>query len=156
VPLLPATINTGQSLKFSVVFAPGQSGQYSGTFRIDLSGRSLSGTLSASTTISSLSLAYIEPDTNNVLSLRDGSTLLFPATTVGTTSTVTLLVNNNGAGTAQIDSIAISSSVPAAFQLINVPALPAATPPNQQVRFAVRFSPLQPQAFSGSVAISIN
>src|SRR5262249_55033551 len=97
-----------------------------------------------------------DPDTNNVLTLKDGGTLPFPATVAGATSSVTLVLNNAGLGTGVIDSIAVNTAAPSAFQLLNLPALPAPVPPAQQLRFAVRFSPQQQQAFSGTLAVSIN
>src|SRR5262249_53142393 len=101
-------------------------------------------------------VAYIDPDTNNVLALRDGAILPFPAVTDGASSTVTLLVSNSS-GTAQVESVVLNSAPTAAFQLINLPALPASVTPSQQVRFGVRFSP-QPsqQVFSATLLISIN
>jgi hypothetical protein len=156
LPLLPGTVGAGQSLRFGIVFAPTQAGSYTGTFRIDLPGRSISGSLTASTASSNISLAYIEPDTNNILALRDGATLPFPVTAAGASSTVTLIVSNTGAGTGVIDSIAISAPAASAFQLLNLPALPASAPPSQQLRFGVRFSPQQQQAFSGALLISVN
>jgi ASPM-SPD-2-Hydin domain-containing protein len=156
LPLLPATVNTGNPLRFGIVFAPQQAGSFSGTFRINLSGRSISGTLATSTAASNPALAYIEPDTNNTLPLRDGATLTFPSVVAGTSASVTMLVNNNGAGIAVVDSIVLNTAAPAAFQLINLPALPASAPSGQQVRFGVRFSPQRPQSFTGTLLVSIN
>ena len=48
-PALPATVAAGQSVRFGILFAPTQAGSYNGTFRIDLPGRSISGSLTAST-----------------------------------------------------------------------------------------------------------
>ena len=154
-PALPATVGAGQSLRFGIVFAPTQAGSYTGSFRMDLAGRSISGNLTASTAAATVSLAYIDPDTNNVIALRDGGTLPFPNTAAGGSSSLALVMSNSGAGTALINSIVVNAATPA-FQLLNLPALPSTVPPGQQLRFGVRFSPPQQQAFSGALLVSVN
>ena len=157
LPLLPATLNPGQSLRFGIRFAPPQQyGSYSGSYRIDVSGRLISGTLSGSTSNANISLAYVDPDTNNTLSFRDGETVPFPPTVAGTSSSVPVVVSNNGLGTAALQSVTLGEGTSSAFQLTNLPAFPATVPPAQQLRFAVRFSPQQQQAFSGSLTLNLN
>jgi hypothetical protein len=154
-PALPATLTAGQSVRFSVVFAPTQVGSYSGSLRITLPGSSLAIGLRGSTASANITLAYIDPDTNNVISLRDGATLTLPSTAVGSSASVTLIANNSGAGTGVIDSVVLNAT-PSVLQLVNLPALPAAVPPAQQLRFAVRFTPQQQQTVSGTILVSIN
>ena len=154
-PALPATVAAGQSLRFGIVFAPTQAGAYSGAYRIDFSGTTVAGALAASTATSNILLSYIDPDTNNIVPLRDGGTLPFPTTVTGSTTAVSLLVSNTGAGTGVIDSIAVSATGPS-FALLNLPALPASVPPGQQLKFGVRFSPQQQQAVSGALLVSVN
>jgi hypothetical protein len=50
LPPLPLTIGAGQSSRLGIVFSPSQPGNYTGIFRINLGGSSVSGTLVASTT----------------------------------------------------------------------------------------------------------
>jgi hypothetical protein len=153
-PAFPATVSAGQSLHFSVVFAPTQSGTFNGTFRIDLTGGSFSGSLSGTTASSNISFAYVDPDTNNTIPLSNNSTLPFPNTLSGTVSTITVLLTNSGAGTGTLNSVTLGSNT--SFQLVNLPSLPAAVPPSQQVRFGIRFTPAQQQAFSTTLLVSIN
>jgi Abnormal spindle-like microcephaly-assoc'd, ASPM-SPD-2-Hydin len=155
-PALPANVGPGQSVRFSIVFAPTQAGTSNGSFRIDLTGRSIAGSLSGATAVSNVSLAYIDPDTNSVLPLRDGATLPFPGTPAGASSSVTLVASNSGAGTGTVDSITVNTASPSTFQLLSLPVFPAAVPPGQQLRFGLRFAPQQAQAYSGSLQVSIN
>ena len=154
LPVLPATVAAGQTLRFGIVFAPTQIGSYQGTFRIDMIGRSISGTLTGSTAASKITLAYIDPDTNNILPLSDGGVLQFPKTTTGTATTLTMLALNSGVGTGQITAIALGSNTQSAFQLVALPSFPISVTPSQQLRFGVRFSPTQQQSFTGSVAVT--
>lgn len=156
LPLLPASVGPGQNLTFTIVFSPTQSGSYSGTFSLTMSGASISGQLSGSTAASNLTLGYIDPNTNNVGSLSNNSTLQFPATVVGSPTTITLVASNSGQGTGSINSLSISGDAASAFQLLSVPALPAAIPPAQQLRFAVRFSPPQQQTYGATLTVNIN
>jgi hypothetical protein len=154
--LLPATVAAGQTLKFGIVFAPTTAGSYSGSFRIDLIGRSVGGTLTASTALPILSLSYIDPNTNNVLPLANAATLQFPSTAVGTQSVITVQASNNGAGTGSISSITVVGSSSSPFQLLGLPPFPIAVPPNQQLRFGVRFSPQQSQSASDVLRVNLN
>jgi hypothetical protein len=153
-PVLPASVAARQSLRFGIVFAPTQAGTFNGTFRIDVDNRSFSGTLTASTASANFSLAYIEPATNNTITLSEGATVPFANTLVNTVSSITLVATNSGAGTGAINSIALGGSSPSAFQLISLPGLPASVPPSQQVRFGVRFNPQQQQSYSASLALN--
>lgn len=155
VPQLPATVATNQAARFGIVFAPTKTGSFTGTFRIDMTGRSISVTLTAATATANFLLSYIDPDTSNVLPLANNSTLPFPNTLAGTTSTVTLLAANTGAGTGSINSILLGSAS-SPFQLVSLPPLPLSVPPSQQLRFGVRFSPQQQQNSSDTMRIDFN
>jgi hypothetical protein len=155
-PPLATSIAGGQFLSFSIVFTPTQPGAFNGTFSLNLSGAASSVALSGSTPSSSISLAYIDPNTNNVLSLSDGSALPFPDTAVGAGSTVGLVIANSGAGTGVVSAIALSGSTGSVFQLANVPALPAAVAPAQQLRFGILFSPPKQQTFSAVLSVTVN
>ena len=152
---LPVTIPSNQGVRFGIVFAPSKAGSFTGTFRIDLTGRSISGTLTASTASSNFSLSYIDPDTSNILPLTNNSTLPFPNTLAGTTSIITLLADNTGAGTGSINSITLGSSA-SAFQLLSLPPLPISVPPSQFLRFGIRFSPQQQQNSSDTLRVDFN
>ncbi len=156
LPALPAAVAAGQDVRFQIVFSPPQAGSFSGTFLISLGGSSVSGTLTGSTAAPNFSLAYVDPSTNNTLVLQNGATLPFPNTLVNTVTSITLVATNNGAGTGLINSIALGGNSASAFQILNQPSLPASVPPTQQVRFGVRFSPLQQQTASATLILNLN
>ncbi len=155
-PLLPATIGPNQSVRFNLVFSPTQAGNFSGTFQISLTGRSISGTLSASTAAPTFALSYIDPNTSNVLPLANNSTLPFPSTQAGSTSTITLQAANTGAGTGSVTSVTLAGGASSAFQLVNLPPLPVSVPPAQQTRFGIRFSPQQQQNATDVLTVAFN
>jgi hypothetical protein len=155
LPAFPATIGVGQHFKFSIIFAPTQAGSFSANFRIDLSSASISGTLTGNTASANLTLAYIDSN-NSTFALQDQSTLAFPDTLANATSTMTVLVGNTGRGTGTINSIALTGTDAASFLLLGLPTIPASVGPNQQVRFALRFSPSQQQMFSAALVVDLN
>ena len=156
LPALPATVPAGQSVHFSIVFAPTQSGSFSGTYSITFSGGSLAGALTGSTAPSNISLAYIDPTTNSTLPLSNNSTLPFPNTAVGSVTNVTVLAINSGTGTGFVNSVTLAGGSSSAFQLLNLPPFPASVPPSQQATFGLRFTPQQPQSYSGTLLITVN
>lgn len=83
LPALPATVPAGQSVHFSIVFAPTQSGSSSGTYSITFSGGSIAGALTGSTAPSNISLSYIDPSTNSTLPSRTIPLFRFPTPRLG-------------------------------------------------------------------------
>jgi len=156
LPSLPATIAAGTVLRFAIVFSPTQSGSFNGTFGISMTGVSISGSLSGSTAPSNITLSYIDPDTNNVIPLQNGSTLQFPNTLSGSNTSVTVVATNSGAGTGSVGAVSIGGSSASAFQLLNLPGLPVSVAPNQQTRFGIRFSPTQQQSYAATLSVTIN
>ncbi len=145
LPAMPATVAAGQSVSFAVLFAPTQSGSYTGALTINMSGGSISAILTGSTAASSFSVRYVDPTTNNVLPLSSGGTLPFPGTVAGSNVTITVQVANSGAGTGSISSISLSGA-PSAFQLASLPPLAAfrrASPAGHL------WNPLQPVTSAG-------
>ena len=153
--LLPATINPNQTFVFGIVFAPTQTGSFTGTFSINLGTASISGTLTGATPPPNFSLNYVDPATNNTITLANQATLQFPNTLVGATTTVTLLASNTGAGTGAVTSVALSGA-PTAFQLVLLPPLPVSVGPSQQLSFGVRFTPLEQQVSTDVLTVNLN
>jgi len=156
LPALPATIPAGQSLKFGVVFSTAQPGTFTGSISIVMTGASVSGTLTASTAASNISLSYIDPATNNVISLPNNSTLQFPNTAAGSVANITMVAANSGTGTGFISAVSIGGTSPSAFQLFNLAAVPIAVGPSQQATFGVRFSPQQQQTYAATLIVTVN
>ena len=98
----------------------------------------------------------MDPVTSNNVTVQDGGTVLFPDTVVNASTSVTVVVSNAGAGTGVINSISLGGSDSSSFQLLNLPPFPLGVPPNQQLRFGVRFSPQREQAASALLMIDLN
>ena len=103
---------------------------------------------------SGLLLAYVDPETENVLSLSDGATVQFPKIQVGSVSTLTLIAANSGTAAISINSISLASGSASVFQLVSLPAMPASLGGGQQFRFGIRFTPTQQQSYSGAMVLT--
>jgi len=152
LPLLPATVAAGQSLRFGISFTPNQVGSFSGSLSINAGGTSISALLSGSTSASNLTATYaIGNSTGNPL--NSGSVIAFPAIDVNATSTTTVTIQNQGAGAGTVSSISVSGT---GFQLVGSPALPATIPAGQSFKFSIVFQPTQAGSFNGNFAIAGN
>jgi hypothetical protein len=152
--LLPASVAPGDSLGFSIVFAPAQPGSFTGTFQIVLPSAVISGTLAGSTPPPNFSPEYIDPTTGNTLPLSNTTPLQFLNTQVGATSTITVLIANTGTGTGSVTAVALNGGTGSAFQLINLAPLPVNVGPSQALTFGIRFTPLAQQLYTDVLTLT--
>src|ERR1039457_4275013 len=150
-PILPATIGAGQNLRFGIVFAPAQAGSFFGTYSINLGGRSISGTLIASTNTPTLAVSYALAD-GIVRTLSDGAAINFPAVDINATTTATITIFNQGTGTGTVTGIFLAGG---GFQLSGALQLPVTLPSNQGVRFGIVFAPSKAGSFTGTFRIDL-
>lgn len=154
--LLPATLAAGGTLVFQIVFTPTQIGSFTGTFAIDVPGASITGNLAGSTPPPNFALKYVDPTTGNTLPLAAGSTLPFPNTQVGATTTITVAITNSGAGSGSVSAIALGAGSASAFQLVSLPPFPILVPPSQQLTFGIRITPQQQQLFTDTLNVTLS
>jgi hypothetical protein len=156
LPLMPATLAAGQGLRFGIAFTPPKTGSFTGSFQIELSGRTISGSLMGSTAPPILALSYVDPRTNSVIALSNGATVQFPDTPAGTASTVTFQVPNTGTGTGEISSVTLGDNFGGVLELLNLTPMPIAVPPSFQFRFGLRFTSPEPQSFATTLSLNLN
>ena len=148
VPLLPATISAGQTLSFTVVFNPLQSGTAQGRLQIDGVTIYLAGTgLQAN-----LLVSYILTAEGNQTLLADNSTINFPGTAVGQSTPATIIVTNTGTAPGTVTGVNLAAG---AFKLSGLPLLPAQVAPGQTppFQFTVTFVPTTSQSASAQLQI---
>lgn len=150
LPLLPATLNAGQNFQFTVQFSPKQLGTFTGTLSIDAEDKPVNATLEGSTSGPTFVLSSIDPQTTNETVVPDSGSIVFPATVVSTSTTLTLNVRNQGSGTGFLNGVTLTGE---GFQLTGLPAFPASIVANQSLRFGLRFSPLKSERYTGSIKI---
>jgi hypothetical protein len=146
LPSLPATVSPGgQGLTFTIVFTPTQSGAAQARLLIDsttinLAGNGLGSALSLTVTQGS-----------NTAPIAAGGLVIFPNTAVGSQSPAVIQITNTGNVSTNINSIGLSG---AAYQLANLPSLPAVVGPGQNVQITVSFAPNGLGSATGTLQIN--
>jgi hypothetical protein len=144
VPGMPLTIASGNSFTFILTYKPTVSGAASGTLSIDGAQFALSAVgIGASLTYSS-----VIGSTSTQLA-ADG-TVVFPNTTVGATSTVSIVIANAGNAPATVSGISISGT---GFSIPNLPALPATLNAGGVLQFNIAFNASSTSSVAGVLQI---
>jgi hypothetical protein len=133
LPFLPLTVAPGQSYVFSLTFAPTRAGRLTGRLRVGND----TFDLAADAIGSILKYSYTSPGgTINVQPLEG---VVLPTVPPGETSTIDFTVRNDGTAAAPLTSIGVTSNVPGAFSVANLPPLPSSIAPGASVTFQVRY-----------------
>jgi hypothetical protein len=148
-PTLPVSVAPGQGVSFLVVFTPNAAVKFSGSINFSIQGRDGSRRVPVSGT----GLAPTPPPPGpvpeislSVASLNLGSVL------VGSTSSLSVLLTNNGTADLSISQVSAQGTGFAATGL----ALPVTVPVGQSASLAVSFSPLTAGSATGSVTVLSN
>ena len=162
-PPLPVTLSPGQSLTFDVRFTPTSSNSVNIALNLPYSEAITSTTTPPVTQTSNgvillgltggapdISVTYFLPDQGNVIPLPTGSTLTFPQTALGATSSVTIGIANRGSAIGKVNSITVTG---AAFQPIGLPFTPLSIDAGKELRFNIQYSPKQSETAPGSLRI---
>lgn len=153
LPVFPATVEPGSQLGFTVRFSPRSTGTFTGSLRITFSDRAILATLDGSTAPAKFALSYVDPDTGNSIALADGGVVAFPDVAVNGRGNVTVVIRNTGDGGGPVNNISLSG--PAVFQLQQLPIFPFTVAASGELRFVVRFSPVERQLYSSVLKIDL-
>ncbi len=102
--------------------------------------------------VPSITIYYIQSN-GNYVSLPNGSTLPFPSIQVGSSSSVTVDLINQGSAPGVINSVTITGS---AFKMQGLPPLPQTLSPNADLKITLSFAPLSSGAQTGSLQVSLD
>lgn len=150
VPFLPATVNAGATLQFSVRFTPIDTAAVSGDVQVDFPGSSLAFKVSGSGLAAAYSYAVVGRTAET--SIDAGGLIRLPEATVGgEKTTVTVRVTNTGNDNGQVSTLSVSGT---GFALVETPFLPYTLAPNASVTFKIQFAPTQPGKTTGSLRIN--
>lgn len=152
LPTLPANVDAGRDLRFGILFAPRQAGNFSGTLRIDFQDRSVLATLSGTAATADYTISYVLSD-GNTRQLPNGASLSFLPVAVTTNAQATVTIANVGTGAGIINSIAVTGN---GFQMSGAPVFPALVEVGRAVQFTVQFAPRQLGSYNGALQIEFN
>jgi hypothetical protein len=94
--------------------------------------------------------SYQPPPNGNTTPLNPNDTILFPITNVNDTPSATVVITNRGSGPGVVNTIAVTGAV---FTPGSLPPALATVDGGKELRFAVRYAPLQIETSRGSVRI---
>src|SRR5439155_3195649 len=138
LPLLPAQVDPGKDLRFSVAFAPASSAAAAavllvtfadGVKKVNLAGQGITANFVYEVLVDS---SFVDVAVNGTIGL--------PTTNVGSSSSTTMRIRNTGNSDGQVAAIAVTG---AGFQLTNLPGLPVTIAMGQAATFTVTFAPTQ-------------
>lgn len=139
-PTLPHTLTAGQSLDLTIMFAPTQSGGFTGQMNIQTNISGLTQTVN-----------LLGTGTAPVLSVTPTS-IDFGAITAGTNSNLTATLSNTGNETLTVNTLSVTGT---GFSLVGA-TTPINITPNNSQTITVRFSPTDVVSYSGSLTIQSN
>jgi hypothetical protein len=148
VGLLPASIASGGTLEFNLLYYPSLVGSDTGTLTIQFPTGPF--TVNLTGTSVSPSLAYETINGTKTTPLLVGQPITLPSTNVGSTTSVTIQVQNNGTASTTINNISTTGT---GFSVSSLLILPAAVGPNNSISFSLNFTPPAPGVDTGTLTI---
>jgi len=112
----------------------------------------LAGSISAFATAPQYVLSYFVNPGGNQTAITTG--VVLPPTTIGTTSSVTIVIFNQGDGNGSIAGV--TGGTGNTFQLSGLPAFPTTIKPNTNVTFIVSFTPTSRGQASANLVINLD
>jgi hypothetical protein len=150
----------GQAVSFTVTYTPTTAAQATSQLTVPFTqsgaNSNSAGTVGSLTFILSgtapeMVVAYALSTNGNVTTVANGSTIAFPSTVVGSSSTATIIIANQGSGPGAIQAISVSGT---GFSLQSLPLLPVQSlAANSNVQFSVLYAPTQTGTNSGTLEI---
>jgi hypothetical protein len=147
VPFLPFTVSAGNSINFSITFAPTQSGTFTARLRIGNDSFSLSAVGLG------VSLTYASVIGSASTALGTNGAVIFTPTQVGSTSSAQIQISNTGNTVAFINSISVTGPATGVFTLPSLPPLPVKVDGGTTVSFQIDFAPITIGQTTGSLKI---
>ena len=153
---LPLTLSpSSPSLGVTVRYRPTTSQRNTGrlTFRYnELSQRANTFALNLVGVAPEFGFTYMVQPNGNTTLLNDGGAIAFTASPINETATATVTATNRGSGPGTIRAF---SSTGERFELAQLPFPPATVEAGGNLRFAVRFTPVQLEPVTGTVRVEL-
>jgi hypothetical protein len=149
LPLLPAVVEQGREIRFTVQFKPSALGAANGTLGVDL-GEGLR-TFNLQGTGTGANFAYEINLEGNFVAVISGGAISVPSTPVAGRRTAAMRIRNNGTSEGRITAVTVSGD---AYRIQDLTPLPAAIPPQGTLNFTLVFSPRESGAATGRLLIN--
>jgi hypothetical protein len=138
-PLLPASVQSGDTLQVGIEYMPTAVGSDTGQVQITFGdGTTQTFVLQGSSTAPTL--VYTLSQNGKTTTVTPPGPITLPNTNVGSTSSLVVRVQNTGNGTATVSSL----SAAAPFEVTGAPLFPQTLTPSGSFQFTLTFAPTQP------------
>ena len=154
-------LTPGQSTTFSIIYRPTDTNQATGVFLWPYNETTTVQGVTTTASSGAITFNLIGTAPNLVVGqltatgvfqpVASGGTIQFPNTTVNSTSSVTVGINNTGSGPGTVNSITVTG---AGYQTGSVPALPLTINPGSQLNTTIQFQPTVAGSAPGSLQIA--
>ena len=144
LPILPATLESGQSVNFTLTFAPNEPAVSTGQLRVNSTTFLLEGKGLGPMILYSL----ISNGGSSEVGVQD--TLIFPSTRIGESSSLVLEISNSGNAAETIAGIGAGGG---AYSVSGLPPLPTQLDPSQRLPFTISFEPDNIGTLTGSLTV---
>ena len=151
LPPAAASVDTLKTLMFTVRYSPLQIETSTGSVRIDFVDRSV--TFNLLGTSQGPVFTYSVLQESGAAAVLAGGTISLPDTTLSTTSSVVVRVQNSGNFDGKIASIDVAGL---GFTLSEVPFVPLTLTAGSAVTFTVNFNPTQPGRVNGRLRVGLD
>jgi hypothetical protein len=148
-PFLPYTVVAGTSFTVVVSFTASQPGKATGRLRIGNDNFNVEGSGLGSNVTFSYAAA------GGAISVISPGTVVFPPTSVGSSSTVQFTAKNEGTAPTQINSISVAGTG-TTFAAGTLPTLPVRLAAGASVTFSMTFAPVTVGSNSGTLKLDTN
>lgn len=152
------TLTRGQSASYQVSFTPASGAQASASLTIPYTEAVGNATSNGSISLSfsgfspQFVLGYAIQPQGNAVSLSNNGTITFPPTTVGSSSTATLAIENTGSAPGILTSFNLSGST---FQPMGLPLLPGTIGAGQILQIPIVYTPQAVEADTGTIQLAL-
>ena len=153
VSFMPATVDPGRALAFSVRFAPNDFPAVTGNVQVDVIGSSLKFQVTGAGLGPKYEYAVVTDKGSSTIAA--GGLIQLPDATIGVdkVTTVTVRVTNTGNDNGTLTASTLQVKPGTGFALIEGPFLPYTLAPDGSFTFKVQFTPTQPGKASGSLLV---
>ncbi len=153
LPTLPLTLAQNQSVTVTLRYLPANSQRRTSRALFGYSEGGPIGTITVNMAGVAPEFAYSYiPQGGNPTVLAPGGAINFPATTINSVSTATVVIANQGSGPGVVGGFTASGP---AFSLTGLPLPPATISANKDLRFTVNYSPTALETSTGSLQLQL-
>lgn len=150
LPAFPTLVNTQQTLQVLIRYQPSGATTDTGQVTVSLGTQGAQVTFGLQGTLSAAKLVYQLTENGQTTTVTPGSSITFPDTSLGQSSTAILMVENTGNLSTTIGSIIVSGQD---FTVSGTPVLPDTLGQNASFTLKLTFSPTQAAVEQGTLAI---